>query len=77
MLWLLVTANIVAIPPIIVTLMMEELRSSESSVLTRATRRHIPEDGILQGCLCFPFYHIQIPEINLLKSLDTSNSFLY
>jgi hypothetical protein len=45
MLWLLVTAS----SPIFVTLMIEAMRSSETSVLSRVTRRNIPEDGIFHS----------------------------
>jgi hypothetical protein len=47
MLRLLFTANAIPSPPILLTVMMEAVRSSETSALTRATRRKNSEDGIL------------------------------
>jgi hypothetical protein len=44
---LLVTANVVPSSPILVRVMMVALSYSGTSVLTRTTRRKIPEDGIL------------------------------
>jgi hypothetical protein len=48
---MLVTANFLS-SPILVTLMMEAILTSETMAVTRVTGRHIPEDGFIHSHRC-------------------------
>jgi hypothetical protein len=61
---LVVMFNVVPSSQILVTPIMEALGSSEISVIKRATRRNIPEDGILHQLLHF---HLTTGKTNRIK----------
>jgi hypothetical protein len=46
---LLLTANVVSSSSILLALTMQEIHSSETSVITRATQRNTSKDGILHS----------------------------
>jgi hypothetical protein len=50
---LLVTVNVVSNSPILVTLMMEAICSSETSSLTKTIRRNFPEDDFFSKKISF------------------------
>jgi hypothetical protein len=57
------------------TLKMEVMHSSETSVYTISTRRHIPEDGILQLMLFRKNNHLRIIQIAFVHSVGEMRSF--
>jgi hypothetical protein len=68
---LVVTANVVLSSPILSTLIMKAISSSETSFLIRPTQRHIPEDGTLQLKTYFR------PEFHIMKGLVVLKNLAY
>jgi hypothetical protein len=70
--WLLVMANVLSSPSF-VTLLMEVLHFSETSILTRATWHNIPEDGTqhsIYSTVSRSMYQL-LPKILVQYNLDS------
>jgi hypothetical protein len=79
---LLVTANVVPGSPFLATLIMEAQLSSETSVLTSATRRNIQEDGIPHSHLretqrLHSINRLDSVAVTLCVSCEVRTGFLY
>jgi hypothetical protein len=74
---LLVMANVVPSSPILVALIMEALRPSETSFLSRATMPNIPEDAILPwiSSIIMPF--LVAHTVIVIKRRDTWHGQLF